>query len=156
MNSFPLKVWKTFRNEQGQVANSEEYQPLTNDPTAPEPPEPEQTMGTGERTPKPETRMGDLPAEWAAYVRPNLVLFTLNCANLSCRCPLWYIIVSFGRSTPDRSLHQIFLSTTWLMALNGSPSTPFTYHPVFQSLGVSCFAYGEICSQHLCPTRDPI
>lgn len=74
MNSFPLKVWKTFRSEQGEVANPEEYQPLANDITAPEPLEPEQAMGTGERLLKSEKRRGDLPAEWAACVRPSLVL----------------------------------------------------------------------------------
>lgn len=73
MSSFPLSVWKTFRSEQGEVANAEEYQPLANDPNAPEPLEPAQ-MGTDEQTLKPEIRRGDLPAEWAAYVKPRLVL----------------------------------------------------------------------------------
>lgn len=45
--------------------------------------------------------------------------------------------------------NQIFLTTTWLMALNSSPSAPFTYHPILQSLGVSCFAWGEIRPQFL-------
>ena len=80
MDSFPLKVWKNFRDEQGQVTNPEEYQPLANDPTAPEPQG--QTVGSGVQMP-PETRRGDLPAEWAAYVRLNLVLFAPNHANLS-------------------------------------------------------------------------
>lgn len=73
MSSFPLKVWKTFRDEQGEIANSEEYQPLANDPSAPEPPDPER-MGADEQMRKPETRKGDLPAEWAAYVRYSFVL----------------------------------------------------------------------------------
>ena len=73
MSSFPLKVWKTFRNEQGQVANPEEYQPLANNPTAPVV-DPDQTIGTGEQMHKPETRRGDLPAEWAAYVRLIFIL----------------------------------------------------------------------------------
>jgi len=38
------------------------------------------------------------------------------------------------------------------MALNSSPSTPFTYHPILQSLGVSCFAYGILTLQ---PTSRP-
>lgn len=71
MSSFPLKIWKKFRGEQDQVQNPEEYQPLANDPTAPEPLE---QMGTDEQTPKSETRKGDLPTEWAAYVRPSLIL----------------------------------------------------------------------------------
>lgn len=61
--------------------------------------------------------------------------------------------MSFGRLAPDCSVHQTFLTTTWLLALNGSPSTPFTYHPIFQSLGVSCFAYGEVQFQDLHPTE---
>ena len=74
MSSFnPLTIWKTFRREQGEVTNPEEYLPLTNDPGAPEPPEPAQ-MGAEEQTPKPETRRGDLPTEWAAYVGPSLIL----------------------------------------------------------------------------------
>ena len=75
MSSFPLSIWKTFRSEQGEVANAEEYQPLANDPSAPEPldSEPAQ-MGRDEQMVKPETRRGDLPAEWAAYVRPSLTL----------------------------------------------------------------------------------
>lgn len=73
MSSFPLTVWKTFRGEQAEVTNAEEYQPLANDPSAPEPPEPAQT-GAGEQMLKPETRKGDRLAEWAAYVRPHLKL----------------------------------------------------------------------------------
>lgn len=73
MSSFPLSVWKTFRGEQSEVANPEEYQPLANDPGAPEPSEPAQ-MGADEQTLKPETRRGDLPAEWAAYVKSSLIL----------------------------------------------------------------------------------
>ena len=73
MSSFPLTIWKTFRGEQDEVANAEEYQPLANDPSAPEPPEPAQ-MGTGEQMLKPETRKGDLPAEWAAYVSLSCML----------------------------------------------------------------------------------
>jgi hypothetical protein len=73
MSSFPLKVWKTFRGGQGEIENPEEYQPLANDPGAPELPEPA-PMGTlDERRPKPEMRKGDLLAEWAAYVRPGLI-----------------------------------------------------------------------------------
>jgi hypothetical protein len=73
MSSFPLTIWKTFRGEQDEVVNAEEYQPLANDPSAPEPPEPAQ-MGTGEQMLKPETRKGDLPAEWAAYVSLSSML----------------------------------------------------------------------------------
>ena len=73
MSSFPLSIWKTFRREQDQVANAEEYLPLTNDPSAPEPSEQAQ-MGADEQTPKIETRRGDLPTEWAAYVGPSLTL----------------------------------------------------------------------------------
>lgn len=73
MSSFPLTIWKTFRGEQGEVANAEEYLPLTNDPSAPEPSEPAQ-MGADEQIPKPETRRGDLPTEWAAYVGHSLTL----------------------------------------------------------------------------------
>ena len=73
MSSFPLTIWKSFRGEQGELANAEEYQPLANDPSAPEPPEPAQ-MGADEQIPKPESRRGDLPAEWAAYVRSTLAL----------------------------------------------------------------------------------
>ncbi|KAF9792477.1 hypothetical protein BJ322DRAFT_1102980 [Thelephora terrestris] len=113
MSSYPLKVWKTFRREQSEAPNSEEYQPLANDPSAPEP----ERTGADQQMPKPETRKGDLLAEWAAYVSTT-----------------------------------IFLTTTWLMALNSSPSTPFTYHPIFQSLGVSSFAYGILTLQ---PTSRP-
>lgn len=63
-----------------------------------------------------------------------------------------HIIIPFRRSAPYCSLHQAFLTTTWLMALNSSPSSPFTYHPIFQSLGVSCFAYGILTLQ---PTSRP-
>lgn len=77
MGSFPLAIWKTFRREQDEVSNAEEYQPLANDPSAPEPPEPVQ-MGADEQMHKPETRKGDLPAEWAAYVRPHLGLVILS------------------------------------------------------------------------------
>lgn len=73
MSSFPLKVWKTFRSEQGEIANPEEYLPLANDPATPEPLQQEQRMGTGERM-QGETRKSDLPAEWAAYVRPSPIL----------------------------------------------------------------------------------
>ena len=73
MSSFPLSIWKTFRREQDQVANAEEYLPLTNDPSAPEPSEQAQ-MGADEQTPKTETRRGDLPTEWAAYVGSSLTL----------------------------------------------------------------------------------
>jgi len=70
MSSFPLTIWKSFQGEQNEVTNAEEYQPLANDPSAQEPPEPAQ-MGADEQTSRPETRKGDLLAEWAAYVRPN-------------------------------------------------------------------------------------
>jgi hypothetical protein len=70
MSSYPLKVWKTFRREQSEAPNSEEYQPLANDPSAPEP----ERTGADQQMPKPETRKGDLLAEWAAYVRPSLIL----------------------------------------------------------------------------------
>lgn len=73
MSSFPLTIWKSFRGEQDQVPNAEEYQPLANDLSASEPSEPVQ-MGADEQMLKPETRKGDLPAEWAAYVRPYLIL----------------------------------------------------------------------------------
>lgn len=82
MSSFPLKVWKTFRNEQDDITNPEEYQPLTNNPSAPEPPEPEQ-MGTDEQMVKAERRKGDLLAEWAAYVRPSFILQLWTLANSS-------------------------------------------------------------------------
>jgi len=154
MSSFPLSIWKTFRGEQGEVANAEEYQPLANDPNSPDPPEPAQ-MGVDEQTPKLETRRGDLPAEWAAYVRfrptisPRTILicprYLLQCVSLSG--------ISLGRLTVDPGLNQIFLTTTWLIALNSSPSTPFTYHPILQSLGVSCFAWGEIRPKFLFLTR---
>lgn len=85
MSSFPLKVWKTFRNEQAEVANPEEYQPLANDPSTPDPLEPEQAMGIGEQLSKPETRRADLPAEWAAYVRPSLI-FSLLTVLICRRC----------------------------------------------------------------------
>ena len=39
------------------------------------------------------------------------------------------------------------------MALNSSPSAPFTYHPILQSLGVSCFAWGEFRFPFLSLTR---
>jgi len=116
MNSFPLTVWKTLWGEQEEFVNAEQYQPLTDDPGTPEPLEPAH-MGADEQMHKPETRKGDLPAEWAAYI-----------------------------ST------AIFLATTWLMALNSSPSTPFTYHPILQSLGVSCFVWGILTLQ---PTSRP-
>jgi len=66
---------------------------------------------------KSETRKGDKPAEWAAYI-----------------------------ST------AIFLTATWLIALNSSPSFPFTFHPILQSLGVSSFAWGILTLQ---PTSRP-
>lgn len=89
MSSFPLKVWKTLRDEQGEIANSEEYQPLANDPSAPEPTDPER-MGADEQMRKPETRKGDLPAEWAAYVGPSLVL-PFRTALTRSRCPPRYV-----------------------------------------------------------------
>jgi len=73
MNSFPLTIWKTLRGEQEDFANAEQYQPLAGDPGAPEPTEPTH-MGADEQMHKPETRKGDLPAEWAAYVGLSSIL----------------------------------------------------------------------------------
>jgi len=92
MSSFPLTVWKTVRGQQDEVTNAEEYQPLANDPSAPEPPEPAQ-MGADEQMLKPERRKGDLLAEWAAYVRPYLHLVLLPRAMLiSPRYPPQYVL----------------------------------------------------------------
>lgn len=90
MSSFPLTVWKTFRGEQSEVPNAEEYQPLANDPSTPEPPEPAQ-MGADEQTLKPETRKGDLLAEWAAYVRSYILLLLQPTLKVSRRYPPQYV-----------------------------------------------------------------
>lgn len=71
MDSFPLNVLKIFRGEQGQVENLEEYQPLANDSGVPE----VAPTGTNEHTSKPETREGDLLAEWTAYVKPLPIFY---------------------------------------------------------------------------------
>jgi len=150
MSSFPLTVWKTFRGEQAEVTNAEEYQPLANDPSAPEPPEPAQ-MGADEQMPKPETRRGDRLAEWAAYVRPHLDLVLEPCSSLlGIHCSTSHMLAHrSGPLTVNCCSSQIFLTTTWLMALNSHPSFPFTFHPILQSLGVSSFAWGEVLSQFL-------
>ena len=110
MSSFPLTVWNTFRGEQGEVANAEEYQPLANDPGAPEPPEPAQ-MGADEQIPKPETRKGDLPAEWAAYVSLDAI-FPPRMVPIFPRYLPQYVpqvVTSHGRVAVDRGLNRYSL-----------------------------------------------
>ena len=90
MSSFPLTIWKTVRGQQDEVTNAEEYQPLADDPSAPEPPEPAQ-MGADEQLLKPERRKGDLLAEWAAYVRLCLHVPLPRAMLISPRYPPQYV-----------------------------------------------------------------
>jgi hypothetical protein len=46
----------------------------------------------------------------------------------------------------------VFLVSTWLITLNSTAQSPFIFHPLLQSLGITFFAYGIITLQ---PTSQP-